>query len=64
MGGFIMTGYQPLDCFFSKGFFLKEKFDANGKRYDDWIPSVRSEQNQEERKMATITIKKKTIWKF
>ena len=43
MGGFIMTGYQPLDCFFSKGFFLKEKFDANGKRYDDWIPSVRLE---------------------
>ena len=33
MGGFIMTGFPPLSCFFSKGFFSKEKFDKteNGK---------------------------------
>jgi len=36
-----MTGYLPLDCFFSKGFFSKEKFDANGKEYKDWIPAIK-----------------------
>jgi hypothetical protein len=36
-----MTGYQHLDCFFSKGFFSKEKFDANGKVYNDGIPAIR-----------------------
>ena len=38
-----MTGYLPLNYFFSKGFFLKEKFDANGEKYDDWIPAIRLE---------------------
>jgi len=38
-----MTGFLLLSCFFSKGFFLKEKFDANGKVYDDWIPAVKLE---------------------
>ncbi len=36
-------GFQPLSCFFSKGFFLKEKFDANGKVYYDRIPAIRLE---------------------
>ena len=36
-----MTGYPHLGCFFSKGFFSKEKFDANGKSYDNWIPAIR-----------------------
>ncbi|NQE46378.1 hypothetical protein C5S31_10190 [ANME-1 cluster archaeon GoMg2] len=38
-----MTGFLLLSCFFSKGLFSKEKFDATGKVYDDWIPAVKLE---------------------
>jgi len=39
--GFIMTEFPLLSCFFSKCFFSKEKFDANGKVYYDWNPPIK-----------------------
>jgi hypothetical protein len=34
-----MTGF-PLSGSFGKAFLSKKRFDANGKEYNDWIPSI------------------------
>jgi len=41
MGRNMITGYLLLDCFFSEGILLKEKFDANEKTYTDWLPAIK-----------------------